>query len=113
MGLSLRQVAKQIGVNKYTIIGWEKHGWVPYLHRIPKIIEFLGYIPPTITKDMSLGGKIMAYRKITGTLQSQLARQLGVDASVLRKWERNKSVLQQKRFQEAIDSLLRNGNMST
>jgi DNA-binding XRE family transcriptional regulator len=107
MKLTRRQVAKQIGVNRHTITGWEKYCRVPLMRHMPKIIDFLGYIPSTITKDMSLGGKIIAYRKIAGITRIQLARQLGVDTRILHEWESNER-LPKKQFQEALDLLIHN-----
>ena len=57
---------------------------------MPKIIEFLGYIPNLITPK-SLGEKIVLYRKMRGLTQKELARQLGIDPGTLGKWERGES----------------------
>ena len=103
------QVAEIIGVTENSITNWEKHRSTPAFWHLPKIIEFLGYVPDTITKSisgMSLGEKIVAYRKIAGISQSSLARQLGVDPRTLSKWEKNKA-LPSKCFQEDLDSLLK------
>lgn len=44
LGLLQIEVTKQIGVTKSTVWNWE-HGTEPKLRHIPKIIEFLGYMP--------------------------------------------------------------------
>ena len=61
----------------------------PAIKHIPKIIEFLGYVPFD-TSNISVGEKIVVYRKILGLSQKILACQLGIDPCTLRKWERNK-----------------------
>lgn len=38
------EVAKIIGVTESTVWNWE-HGTEPELRNMPKIIEFLGYVP--------------------------------------------------------------------
>ncbi|MDD3926411.1 MAG: helix-turn-helix transcriptional regulator [bacterium] len=108
MKLMQSQVAEIIGVTENSITNWEKHRTTPAFWHLPKIIEFLGYVPDTITKSisgMSLGEKIVAYRKIAGISQLSLARQLGVDPCTLSKWEKNMSI-PPKRFLKAIELLL-------
>jgi DNA-binding XRE family transcriptional regulator len=44
LDLLQREVASKIGVKKDSVYNWER-GIEPELRFIPKIIEFLGYIP--------------------------------------------------------------------
>ena len=86
--LSQREVAQRLGAEETSILNWEKNRSSPSLHFLPRIIEFLGYVPyDTTTKTQ--GEKIVAYRKLLGLSQDKLARSLGVDPSTLGKWERN------------------------
>jgi len=92
MKLKQPEVAEIIGVTGETICNWEKHRFTPASWHMPKIFEFLGYVPDTITKSisgMSLSEKIIAYRKIVGMTQSQLARQFGVAPGTVSRWEKN------------------------
>src|SRR3990172_4051066 len=81
-------VAKIIGVREFTITGWEKNRVSPRLHYIPKIIEFLGY-NPCDTGVKTFDEKIVAYRRVLGLNQKELARALGIDPTTLGRWERN------------------------
>jgi DNA-binding XRE family transcriptional regulator len=44
---------------------------------MPRIIEFLGYVPYD-AQAKTLGEQIIAYRKLLGLTQKELARRLGV-----------------------------------
>jgi len=55
----------------------------------PKIIEFLGYLPFE-TNGLSMGEKIVLYRKSKGISQLNFARQLGIDPSTLGRWEKGR-----------------------
>jgi len=49
----------------------------------------LGYTPDD-TKPESLGQRIVAFRRLRGLTQKELARRLGADPSTLARWERGK-----------------------
>jgi DNA-binding transcriptional regulator YiaG len=108
MKLKQSDVAEIIGVTEETICNWEKHRFTPDSWRMPKIFEFLGYVPDTLAKSISgtsLGEKIIAYREIVGMTQSSLARQLGVAPGTVSRWEKNMA-MPSKCFQKALDLLL-------
>ncbi len=84
-GLTQRQVAGIIGVNKGTIGNWEIGVTQPAVHCISKIIDFLGYAPYCPPK--SLGERLIQARKSLGLTQKQLAKILGVDPTSIRDWE--------------------------
>ena len=73
-----------------SILNWEKNRTDPTINYIPRIIEFLGYVPFESISDMSLGGKIITCRKIKGITQEELARQLGFDPGTVENWENNR-----------------------
>ena len=62
----------------------------PPLRFIPKIIRFLGYVPPA-KQPQSFGEKIVNHGRLSGITQKELANRLGVDPSTLRRWESDKS----------------------
>jgi DNA-binding XRE family transcriptional regulator len=65
---------------------WETNRYQPSLRYIPKIIQFLGYVPYD-TSRMSLGEQIVTMRRCRGLSREELAGRLGVDESTLRDWE--------------------------
>ena len=85
-----KEVGCKIGASETSVFHWENNHTTPSVAFMPRIIEFLGYVPKLISSN-SLGGKIIAYRKIHGLTQKELARQLGVDPTTLARWERGES----------------------
>jgi DNA-binding XRE family transcriptional regulator len=61
----------------------------PRFRYLPKIIEFLGYVPEYSTTE-KLVERIVTHRKRLGLSQKGLARLLDVDPSTLAKWEQGK-----------------------
>ncbi|MCL5958456.1 MAG: helix-turn-helix domain-containing protein [Chloroflexi bacterium] len=57
-------VAHKLGVPECSVLNWEKNRTSPTLHFIPRIVEFLGYVPGDIMHDASFGGKKVAARKL-------------------------------------------------
>lgn len=90
LGLFQKDVAKILGANMASILNWEKNRTDPVIDYIPRIIEFLGYVPFESISDMSLGEKIITCRKIKGMSQEELARQLGFDPGTVENWENNR-----------------------
>ncbi len=84
-----KEVAQKIGASESTIYNWENNLSMPAIKYIPKIIEFLGYVPFD-TSTLSVGEKIVAYRQLLGLSQKELANQLGIAPSTLGCWERDK-----------------------
>jgi DNA-binding XRE family transcriptional regulator len=88
LNLFQKDVAKLIGVERDCIYNWENDVSKPQIHFIPKIIEFLGYMPFDV-KVETLGDRIIEYRKKHGLTQRKLAQILTVNKSTVRDWERN------------------------
>lgn len=82
-----KEVAKKIGVDETSIYYWENNRVKPSLTYIPKIIEFLGYIPFN-AKSNSLREQIVTYRRVHGLTQKKLACLLGIDPTSIGHWER-------------------------
>ena len=89
LDLFQKEVAQRLGVGETSVFNWENNLTKPAIKYIPKIIEFLGYVPFD-TSTLSVGEKIVVYRKRLGLSQKRLAHQLGIDPSTLSKWERDK-----------------------
>lgn len=87
LGLTQREVAGIIGVNETTIVNWEKNHTSPPVKYLPKIVEFLGYIP--FDGGRSLGERIANCRKLLGLNQKELANLLGVDPYTVSCWEKD------------------------
>jgi len=100
-----KQVAEKLGVEESTLWNWENNWSSPSLYYIPKIINFLGYIPDCI-KPKTLGEKIVIYRQLHGITQKELAHRLGIDPGTLGRWERNESQPNEKLL-EKLNTLLR------
>ena len=45
LGLLQKEVARLLGVDTDSVTNWEKNRYVPRRHLIPRIVEFLGYVP--------------------------------------------------------------------
>jgi len=82
-----REAAEEIRVDGTSIYNWENNRTSPSLRFVPKIVEFLGYVPYDIS-ERTLGERIVAARRLLGLTQKKLARRLGVDPSTLGRWER-------------------------
>ena len=82
-------LANIIGVDECTVTNWEKNHSQIRLYLLPKIIEFLGYVPFQLPKE-TISGQLMAYRKLHGLTQRNLAKLLSVDETTIRDWENGK-----------------------
>jgi transcriptional regulator with XRE-family HTH domain len=87
LGLLQREVGRKIGVDETTIYNWGKNRSSPSLSYLPKIIKILGYNPYK-EEPRTLGEKLLAYRKVRGITQKELAQKLGIDPTTLARWER-------------------------
>ena len=82
-------MARIIGVEETSVYNWENNRSKPKVYLLPKIIEFLGYIPFEVPSK-TIGDRIKSYRKEHGLSQRKLARLLGVDQTTIRDWESGK-----------------------
>jgi site-specific DNA recombinase len=81
-----REVAEQIGVDATSIHNWETNVSKPSLQYMPAIIRFLGYNP--VPPGDGWAERLVQCRTALGLSQKESAKQLGVDASTLARWER-------------------------
>lgn len=84
-----KEIAAKLQTTVCTYRGWERNQRNPSHRYIPRIVQFLGYIPFD-TEFENLGQKIHAYRQFTGLRQKDLACLLGVDPSTIYHWEKGK-----------------------
>jgi transcriptional regulator with XRE-family HTH domain len=81
-----RQVAEQIGVDATSIHNWETNVSKPSLQYMPAILLFLRYNP--VPPGSGWAERLVQCRTALGLSQKESAKQLGVDASTLARWER-------------------------
>ena len=89
LGLLQRDVAEILAVDKMSVCNWEVNRTSPALRFVPRIVEFLGYVPDD-SQPESLGQQIVAVRRRLGLNQRIVAEKLDVDPSTLGRWERGK-----------------------
>jgi len=89
-GLLQREIAEIIQVTTNTIEGWEGGRSNPQLMYLPKIIEFLGYLPDCCSGIPQLSNPLFVYRVKEGITQRELAKRLGVDVTTVQAIERGK-----------------------
>jgi transcriptional regulator with XRE-family HTH domain len=89
LGLRQRDVSRILGVSEASVWYWEKNLTSPRLRHIPKIIEFLGYVPYN-SSPKTLGQRIGNTRRLFGITQKELAHRLGIDPGTLSNWEKGK-----------------------
>ncbi len=82
----------------------------PAIKHIPKIIEFLGYVPYD-PPAWTIGEKIVTYRRLRGLSQKELARCLSIDPSTLGKWEKNKRQPPERILKELTTFMEKNPEM--
>jgi len=86
LGMLQRQLADKIGVSEASIWSWEK-GTEPELVHIPKIIDFLGYVPFECPDDLL--GRLRYFKLINGMSYERLGAAMGRDPEQLVDWLSN------------------------
>jgi len=86
--LSQEKVANILGVSLRAIYAWEKGEKNPWITRMPKVVEFLGY-NPRIQSTVTLGAEIKAYRLLHGLSLRELGKLSGIGATTIGRLERN------------------------
>ena len=85
LGLYQKDVARIIGVTTDTITYWEKGRAEPGIRYMPRIVDFLGYIPSEY--PTALPEQLRLYRMLFGLTQEYAADEFNLDESTWRKWE--------------------------
>jgi transcriptional regulator with XRE-family HTH domain len=79
-----RDIAQRLGVDETTIYNWEKNRSTPSLRFIPKIINFLGYVP--FKCQESPIDKLRFYKLINGLSYRRLGKLMDRDPEQLADW---------------------------
>lgn len=87
LNLQQRELAGTLKVNVGTIVNWENNRFEPAIEFIPRILDFLRYIPKELFKAKNTPKQIRVYRQVDGITQKELAKQLGIDPSTIMDWE--------------------------
>jgi transcriptional regulator with XRE-family HTH domain len=103
-GLLQKEIATLIGVGKVSIQYWETNRVNPSIKHIPKIIQFLDYVPYN-NEANTLPEKLLFYRQLMGLSRKQFAEIAGLDVSTIAKWEKSKH-LPTKRSLDRINDFL-------
>ena len=82
-----KDVAKIIGCDECSVWNWENNYSKPVLKFIPKIIDFLGYVPYDVSK-LTLGERIKIIRQSYGMTGRELAKELEIHPDTLYGWEK-------------------------
>jgi transcriptional regulator with XRE-family HTH domain len=90
LGLLQREVARILGVDVDSVGHWETGRSQPKVPTLPRIIDFLGYLPnePVTT----FAGTLRTARRSAGLSQENLAHWAGIDESTIAKWERGETL---------------------
>ncbi len=83
---------------------WEMNPVEPAVKHIPKIIEFLGYVP--FERGETLGRRITIYRKTLGLSHYQLAKNLGVVPCKIINWEHDKVKNAERKIRLYLDGVV-------
>lgn len=63
LSITQEAVAKQFGVNAWTVLNWETGATKPAIQFIPALVLFLGYDPEPVDTG-ALAGRLMAKRRV-------------------------------------------------
>jgi transcriptional regulator with XRE-family HTH domain len=88
-----QDVADRIGVTESTILNWEHNRSTTALRHLPRINAFLTYDPLEVS-PITLGDRLINYRKHEGLSRKKLAKQIGIDPTTLSRLERNRGKCQ-------------------
>ncbi len=76
----------------------------PAVRHIPKVIEFLGYVP--FDRGETLGERITIYRKTLGLSHCEFARKLRVAPCTIIGWENDRVKHVAKKIRPYLDGLV-------
>lgn len=88
LGLHQVDVAKILQVSEVTIVHWEKNQNDITIRYIPRIINFLGYLPFENILEQTTEKRILLLRQLRGITQEALAIELNTSPTKLYYWER-------------------------
>lgn len=94
LGLFQREVAKQLEVNPWTVLNWEKGKTEVPIGSIPAVLQFLGYDP--FPEPETVSQHLLSKRRAMGWTIREAAQVVGVDPGTWGRWERGQPVLYRK-----------------
>ena len=94
LGLNQRDAAKQLRVNPFTILNWEKARRAPRAVDGGRLIVFLGYDP--FPQPITVPERLLHERRKRGWSTTQAARHVGVHRTTWQDWEHGMLILQRK-----------------
>ncbi len=99
-----RQAAKEIGIARQTLYGWESGDTVPKVMFVPGIIRFIGYIPICFSPyQATLGACFRASRELRGLRITDLAGLAGLGFKQVWNVENDKGAkLSQDKIERAL-----------
>ena len=83
--MQLKQVAKLLGCHATSVANWELGRRLPGVRQLSKLIEFLGY--DARPEAEGIGEQLKRKRTAMGLSVASTAKQIGVDAGSLARWE--------------------------
>jgi len=95
---------RELKADIHSIHGWAYNQYSSEIRYMPKIIEFLGYLPWN-TSPKTLGEKIIAYCKLHGITKQWLARQLNIHPCTISRWMAGKKP-KKELLQKAVTFLI-------
>jgi len=103
LGISQRHAAKDLGVNDWTVLNWEKGRTKPPIGAMPGILAWLGYDP--FPQPKTLSERMLGVRRVMGWTIAQAASRLGVASAAWGAWERSGRV-PWERYQQLLERFL-------
>ena len=103
-GLRQKDVPRELDVDQFTLGNWEKGRTSPVIRHRPAIHRWLEYYPFEPT-PISIGPRLVAWRKAHGLSQQEVAQQLGLDPGTLSRTEQGKLGGPNRRVRRAIEGL--------
>lgn len=103
--LTQRELGKSFGVDRYTVMNWEKGRTKTVPARLmPVLIAYLGYNPEP--EQETVGARLRWKRRSLGWTTAEAARRNSVDQSTWEAWERLDRWPAYPRFQDFLKEFL-------
>jgi transcriptional regulator with XRE-family HTH domain len=99
-----KDVAREIGCSKASLLNWERGRAEPEVRFLPGVLRFLRYDPRPAPR--TLGERIRATREAEGLSEEALARRLGLDPGTVAVWEREETGRPYPRIRAVFDEWL-------
>ncbi len=104
LGVLQKDLAREWKLDPATVNYWERNRFAPVPRHLPRVIEFLGYVP--YNPDWTLAERIRAQREALGFSRQRFAVALGVHEGTVRRWEWGWSV-PSPRLEKRLKAFLR------